>query len=125
MTPFFANPFIFVFSIVVLVAVVGYFGWGAADRLGLPTQEAGAVVKGRHYNPPGVTYRTIIAGGRTWTQADSTNDSYILQLEVNGEATVAVVSKVLHDAVKAGDTVRVRTHRTRLSKRLEVIDAQR
>jgi hypothetical protein len=129
MTPFSANPGIFIFSVVLLVVVGGYFGWGAIDRLGLAMEQGTATVTGKHYNPPGVTYRTTIAGGRAWTQADSTNESYIVLLDIQRgssvEASVAVVSKAMHMSIKQGDSVRIQMHRTRLSGKLEVIGVER
>jgi hypothetical protein len=125
MTAFSANPGIYIFSIVLLVAMVGYFGWGALDRLGITEQQASATVTGKHYNPPGTTYRTVISGGRAWTQSDATNESYILLLNVGGEATVAVVSKAVHSEVNEGERVRVRLQRTRFSGRLEITGVER
>lgn len=120
MTPFAANPFVFILSAVLLLAVVAYFGWGAFDHLFLPQVQARAVVTGKHYNPPGATYRTVIAGGRAWTLQDTTSDTYVLLLTVEAQPTVAIVDKALHDAVAVGDPVQVELHRTRFSGRLEV-----
>lgn len=125
MNAFSANPVNFVIGIVLLVAVVAYFGWGAIDRVGLATAEVPATVTGRHHNPPGQTYRTTIAGGRAWTLTDPTNESWIVQLSVAGEPNVAVVPKSVHDAVRTGDTVRVQLRRTRLTQRVEIIDVRR
>ncbi|MEJ8845043.1 hypothetical protein [Variovorax rhizosphaerae] len=126
MTPFTANPFIFIFSVVLLVAVLGYYAWGAVDHLGLTQQQASATVVDKHYNPPGETYRTTIAAGRAWTQADPTPDTHVLALDVAGqEPTVAIVGKDLYDALQPGDKVNVRMHRTRLTRRLEVTDVTR
>lgn len=125
MTPFTANPFIFIISGLLIVAALGYFGWGMLDRIGLPDEKASGVITGKHYNPPGTTYRTTIAGGRAWTLADPTSETYLVLLNVGQEATVAIVSKELHDGLQPGDAVQVRMHRTRLSKRLEVIDVKR
>lgn len=125
MTPFAANPFVFIFSGLLLVAVLAYFGWGVLDRLGLAEETASAVVTGKHYNPPGVTYRTTIAGGRAWTLADSTSETYVVLLNIGQEPTVAIVSKEMHDALRPGDAVQVRLHRTRLSRRLEVTEVVR
>lgn len=121
MTPFSANPFAFIFSALLIVAALVYFGWGMLDRLGLAEEKASAVITGKHYNPPGVTYRTTIAGGRAWTLTDSTSETYLVLLNVGQEPTVAIVSKEMHDIAQPGDTVRVVFHRTRLSRRLEVI----
>jgi hypothetical protein len=125
MTPFAANPFVFVFSGVLVMGMVIYFGWGALDRLALAEESASATVTGKHFNPPGVTYRTTIAGGRAWTLADTTSETYVLLLTVDTQANVGLVSKELYDGVQAGDKVRVRLHRTRFTKRTEVTAVSR
>jgi len=126
MTPFAANPFIFIFSAVLLVFVLGYYAWGALDHLGLAEQQASATVVDKHYNAPGETYRTTIAGGRAWTQVDPTPDTHVLALDVAGqERTVAIVGKDMYESLEPGDRVTVRMHRTRLTRRLEVIEVTR
>lgn len=125
MTPFAANPFIFVFSALLLVAVLAWFGWGMLDRMGLAEEQAGAVVTGKHYNAPGQTFRTVIAGGRAWTLTDTTSDTHVILLDVAKEPTVAIVSNDVYDALQPGDSVQVRMRRTRVSRRLEVIDVVR
>ena len=125
MTPFAANPFVFIFSGVLLVAVLGYFGWGALDRLGLSEEQAAAVVVRKQLNPPGVTYRTTIAGGRAWTLTDPTAETYVLELKIGDEPTVAVVSQELYNTLRPGDPVQLRLQRTRLSGRLEVTAVSR
>lgn len=121
LTPFAANPFVFIVSAMLLVAALAYFGWGALDRLGLAEQSARGTVTGKHYNPPGRTWHTTIAGGRAWSLPDTTSETYVLLLTVEQTPTVAIVDKALYDAVQAGDVVNVRLRRTRLSDRLEVI----
>jgi len=127
MTPFAANPFVFIFSALILLAVLVYFGWGALDRAGLAEEEAGAVVTGKRYYPPGTTSRTNIVAGRAWTQTDATSDAYVLELKVGQEPTATAVSRESYDSLQAGDSVRVRVrvHRTRLTRRLEVADVLR
>ncbi|MEO7242697.1 MAG: hypothetical protein ABIW85_07260 [Variovorax sp.] len=125
MTPFAANPFIFIFSALALAAVLMYFGRGALDRLGLSDEPASAVITGKHYYPPGVTYHTTIAAGRAWTMADSTSEHYVLELNVGQEPIGTVVSKEIHDALKVGDRVQVTVHRTRFTRRLEVTQVER
>lgn len=125
MTPFAANPFAFIFSALVLLAVLVYFGWGALDRAGLAEEEISAIVTGKRYYPPGTTSRTNIVAGRAWTQTDATSDAYVLELKVGQEPTAAIVSRESYDALHPGDSVRVRMHRTRLTRRLEVVDVLR
>ena len=125
MTPFTANPFVFIFSGVLLVAVLVYFGWGALDHLGLADEQSSAVVTAKNYYPPGVTYRTNIVAGRAWTMADPTSDAYVLTLNLGQKPTGAVVSKDLYDVLQPGDRVKVQMRRTRFSQRLEVTQVVR
>ena len=125
MTAFSANPFVFIFSAVLLLAVLLYFGWGSLDRFALTEDRASAVVTGKRYNPPGTTYRTHIAGGRAWTMVDATPDAYVLSLDIGAEKSAAVVSKEMHDALKVGDSVALRVQRTRFTRQLLVIEVSR
>lgn len=125
MTSISANPFVFIFSAVLLVFVIVYFGWGALDHLALPVQQGSAIVTAKAYKPPGVSYRTVIAGDRAWTLADPTDEAYVLGLTVAQESTGAIVSKEMHNAVQPGDTVHVQMRRRRLSRQLEVVEVTR
>lgn len=129
MTPFSANPVVYIFSAVAIGAMVLYFGWGAIDRMGLREEEGSAVVTGKQYNPPGTTYRTTIAAGRAWTMTDATSDSYVLTLNLEQAAgpvpTVALVSQALFEAVQTGDKLHVSFRHTRLTKQLQVIAVSR
>lgn len=124
MTPFAANPFIFIFAVVLLIGVALYFSYGMLDR-SVSLREAQAVVTGKQYYPPGVTYNTNIVAGRAWTQATATSDIYALALTIAGEPTAAAVPKQQYDAIQSGDTVTVRMRRTRFSDRLEVTEVLR
>src|SRR5580692_264975 len=66
MTPYSANPFGFIFSVVAVIAVVLYFAYGAIDRTGLEVRATEAIVTGKQFTPSGKSYYTTIAGGRAW-----------------------------------------------------------
>jgi hypothetical protein len=125
MTPFSANPFVYVFSVVAIVAVVAYFAYGAIDRLGLGVRSADAVVTGKQYNPPGRSYYTNVVAGRVWTQSQETSETYVVTLRVDGEDTVGFVSKQLFESLNAGDPVNVKVRRTRITRRLEAAEVSR
>jgi hypothetical protein len=125
MTPFSANPFIYVFSVVAIVAVVAYFAYGALDRLGLAVRSADAVVTGKQYNPPGRSYFTNVVAGRAWSQSQETSETYVVTLRVAGEDTVGLVSKQMFDSLSAGDRVNVKVRRTRITRRLEAVEVSR
>ncbi len=125
MTAFSANPSIYIFMAFVLLAVVGYYAYAAYDRTGLDITDAVATVTGKQYNPPGTTYVTNIAGGRAWTQSNKTAETHVVTLLVGTEPTAGLVTKQLYDELNAGDKVKVKLRRTRVSKRLEAVEVTR
>ena len=122
MTPFSANPFIYVFSGIAIAAAVLYFLYASIDRMGLETRSAVATVTGKQYTEGGNTYRTTIAAGRTWVQSEDTPELYALTLKVDREPTVGLVSKQMFESLSTNDEVQVKVRRTRISGRLEVIE---
>jgi len=125
MTPFSANPFVYVFSVVAIVAVVAYFAYGAIDRLGLGVRTANVVVTGKQHNPPGRSYYTNVVAGRLWTQSQETSETYVVTFRVDGEDTAGLVSKELFDSLSSGDRVNVKVRRTRITRRLEAVEVTR
>ena len=125
MAPFSANPFVYIFSAIVIGAVLLYYGFGALDRMGLEVRTSVATVTGKQYTAGGKTYITNIAGGRAWTQAQETPETYAVALNVGGEPTVGLVSKQMFESLNAGDKVTAKVCRTRITKRLEVIEVSR
>jgi hypothetical protein len=102
---FSANPVGFIIMVLLLVGVGGYYAWGAIDTAGLAVEERSAVVTGKQVNPATQTYRTNIVAGRAWTQSHTQGDTRVVTLKV-------------------GDEVRVRVHRTRITRRLEVLEVK-
>jgi len=125
MTPFSANPFVYIFSVVVIGAVLLYFLYGAIDRTGLDVRSAVATVTGKQFNESGKSYYTTIAGGRSWVQSQETPETYVVTLTVVGEPTAALVSKQQFESLSANDTVQVKIRRTRITGRLEVVEVTR
>lgn len=122
MTPYSANPFASIFSALILFVFVLYAAYFAINSVGLATEMVDATITGKHYNPGGTSFRTNIAGGRAWTQSYDTPDSYVVSLDVGGEATVGLVSKEIYETLKTYDRVKAVIRRTRITKRLEVIE---
>jgi hypothetical protein len=122
MSAFSANPVAYIIPAVLVVGFGLYYLYGAIDRLGLPLQQADAVVTGKTFTPGGTTYNTNVVAGRAWTQANELPDNYAVSLLVDKEPTVALVTKQKYDALSANDRVRVKLRRTRLSGRLEVVE---
>lgn len=120
-----SNPFVYAFPAVALVAAVLYFGYGAIDRAGLASEQTEAQVTGKQFAPGSTTYTTEVIGGRTMTKANKNPEAYIVTLRVGDEETGSAVSKQLYDSLQAGERVRVKVRRTRLSKRLLVTNVTR
>jgi hypothetical protein len=124
MSFFSANPVGFITMVLLLVGVGGYYAWGAIDTAGLSTEERSAVVTGKQLNPATHTYRTTIAGGRAWTQSHTQGDTRVVTLKVGDEESVGYVDATQYQQLKAGDTVKVRVQRTRITRRLEVLEVK-
>ncbi len=125
MKVFSANPYLFVFIIIVIVVMVVYIGFLVIDRLGLEVSPSSAVVTGKQYTVGGTTYNTNVAGGRTWVQSTQTPETYAITVNVGGENTVGLVSKAMFDTINANDTVQIKYQRTRITKRLFVIEVSK
>lgn len=125
MTPQSANPFVYIFSLVAIAAVLIYYGYGALDHAGLRERNAVATVTGKQFAESGRSYYTTVAGGRTWVQSQVTPETHVVLLSVGNEQTAGVVSKELYESLQAGESVQVRLRRTRMTRRLEVVDVTR
>ena len=125
MTPFTANPAMWILSAVLVAAAVAYFAYGWLDRVGLDVRTVEARVTSKQYTEGRSTYRTTVVNGRAWTQVDDTGDVYGIVLDVAGEPTVGLVTKELYDSLADGDRVSARVRRTRFSHRLEVVHLDR
>lgn len=121
LSPFAANPFVYIFSFAAIAAMVGYFAYGAIDRLGLHTKSMEAVVLKKQYNPPGKASHTTVTGGRTWVQSTETSETYVAVLQIGDDQTSGLVSRELYESLNPGDAVRADVRRTRISGRLEAI----
>lgn len=119
------NPYVYIFPAVALVAVALYYAFGAADRLGLPSHDAAARVTTKNLAAGSTTYHTNIVAGRAWTQSVKNPDAYIVGLDIEGLATVGVVTKQMYDTLNSGDRVRVKYSRTRFSNQVLVTDVSR
>jgi hypothetical protein len=121
---FSANPIGFIIMVLLLVGVGGYYAWGAIDTAGLPVEKRKAVVTGKQMNPATQTYRTNIVAGRAWTQSHTQGETRVVTLKVGDEDSVGYVDAWQYQQLKPGDTVQVRVHRTRITRRLEVLEVK-
>lgn len=119
------NPLAYILPAVALGVVVLWYAYGAADRLALPSTEADARVTNKNFTPGSTTYNTNIVAGRAWTQSVKNPDAYVVSLDIDGIATVGVVTQQMYQALNPGDRVRVKYSRTRFSNQLLVTDVSR
>lgn len=124
MSVYSANPIGFIFMALLLLGVGGWYAWGAIDTAGLVVEERQAVVTGKQVNPAHQTYRTNIVAGRAYTQSHTQGETRVVTLKVGDEDSVGYVDAWQYQQLKAGDTVQVLVHRTRLSRRLEVLEVK-
>jgi hypothetical protein len=125
MTPYSANPFIYIFSVVVISAVFLYYLYGVIDGTGLDVSPAVGTVVRKQFTPSGRSYYTTIAGDQTWIQSRVTPETYAVVLTVGNELTAGVVTKELYEVIQPNDRVQVRIRRTRITKRLEAVEVTR
>ncbi len=121
---FSANPIGFVIMVLLLVSVGGWYAWGAIDTAGLPSEQRSAVIIAKQLNPAHQTYRTNIVAGRAYTQSHTQGDTRVVTVKVGDEESVGYVDAWQFQQLKPGDTVQVRVHRTRLTRRLEVLEVR-
>lgn len=122
MTPFSANPFVYIFSVVALGAVALYFLYGAVDRVGLEVHPAVATVLDKQFTKSGRSYYQTAAGGRSWVQSQETPETYAVVLKVGNERTAGLVSKQQFERLQPSDSVPVKIRRTRITRRLEAVE---
>ena len=125
MTPFSANPFVFISSAVVIGAALVYMTFAAVDRVGLEVRSGVAVVTGKQYIGKGKAYYPNIVARRMWVQSQETAETYAVTLKVGDEPTVGLVSKELFESLNTNDTVNIKARRTRITGRLEVVEVTR
>src|ERR1017187_5091490 len=108
MTPYSANPFAYLFSVVAIGAVLLYFVYGAVDRLGLEVHSTTATVTAKQFTPSGKSYYTTMAGGREWVQSQQTPETYAVVVAVGDEVTAGAVSRQVYDTLQPNDSVQLK-----------------
>jgi hypothetical protein len=125
MTPYKANPFIYVFSVAAIAGVLLYYVYGAVDRAGLEVSSATATVAEKQFTESGKSYYTTVAGGQAFVQSQETPETYAVVLSFGDERTAGVVPQQLYASLKVDDSVQVKYRRTRISNKLEVLEITR
>lgn len=124
MNVFSANPVGFIVMGLLLLGVGLYYAWGAIDHLGLGSALLPATVTGKQINPPHDTYRTNIVAGRAYTQSDTLPETRVVTLKIGDEAGVGFVTAAQYAQLQPGDSVDVLVQRTRLTRRLQVLEVR-
>src|SRR5580704_14309843 len=105
----------------VLIGVLAYYGFYAANTLGLERRRAEAVVLAKDYKPASKGYSTELIGGKTTVVPKVTAESFWLRLHVDGNETVFPVRKDFYDSVNGGERVLVTYQKRRLTGTLQVV----
>jgi len=117
--------FMYLFGMVVLVAVGAWYAFLGLDRSALPVRDARAAVIGKEHRPPGTTYTRTVINNRTVTLPQTTAEVWVLVLSVDGRDAYGFAERSLYDAVNAGDSVSVAYQRRRITGALQVLDITR
>jgi hypothetical protein len=105
---------------VILVIVLGYFGFQAVDATGLSDQRGAAVVTGKEHRDAAKGYRTENVGGQTRVIPQTTPEMYILKLRIGDQETTHAVARDLYNTVGNGEQLTVTYQRRRISGGLQV-----
>ncbi len=125
MTPYQANPVMYILGILILGGFLLFAGFYAIDRVGLEVTKTKATVTGKQFTAGGKTYTTNIVNGRPLVQSRVVPDAYAVSLDVGGERALGVVSQSQYEALREHQRVQVAVQRTRLTGTLEVIELSR
>jgi hypothetical protein len=110
---------------VILVVVLGYFGFQAADGTGLTDKRGVAIVIGKDHRDAAKTYRTENVGGQTRVIPQYTPEMHILKLRIGDLETSHAVPRELFQSVGNGEQLAVTYQQRRISGGLQVTAVQR
>ena len=119
-----ANPIMFVLGGVILVSVIGWMLFQAADGLALEPEPAPARVVSKGYRAAGRSYVTQVINNRPVVVPHVTPEAWLLGLELAGEQVDAATSQDVYDRVTPGDQVLVSYVRRRLTGTLVVVEVR-
>lgn len=104
----------------ILIAVLGYYGFQSADALGLAQRTGTAIVTGKEHAPPKKIYRTDYVAGRPRVIPQIAPEMYIMKLRMPEGETSAAVDRAVFDAANPGDQVAITYRQTRLTGKLQI-----
>lgn len=92
----------------------------AIDGLGLPEQQATAIIAGKEHYEAKQTYKTELIGGRTRVIPHMNPEKYLLKLTLGDQLTEGAVEKNLYEATQLNERVQVTYRQRRLTGNVEV-----
>jgi hypothetical protein len=110
---------------ILLTGAAIWMGGTALDGMGLEENTGSAVVTGKSHRDAGTTYTREIINNRSYTVAQATPEVYALLLELEGRQVAGAVNQALWDTTTAGDSVRVKYRRRRLTGGIDVLGVTR
>jgi hypothetical protein len=110
-----------VMGTILLAGAAIWMGAMALDGMGLEENTGSAVVTGKSHRDAGSTYTREIINNRSYTVARGTPEVYALLLELEGTLASGAVNQGMWDTTAAGDSVRVKFRRRRLTHGIEIL----
>ena len=109
------NKFIFIFSGLMILAVLVYYAFMMADRYFLTEVPATATVVGKEYHPISEQYRQQNIGGRKQTVKIMVPEAWLLSLDVDGKRSQAQVPREVYEATPEGAKMDIRYKKFRIT----------
>jgi hypothetical protein len=109
---------------VILVAFAGYFGFTAADTMGLEPRRETVTVTSKEHVPAGTTYRTELIAGKTRTVPHAKPEQHILTFRVSGKEAEYPVERDLYESVSNGDQVEITYQQRRITGGVQVLSVK-
>ena len=109
---------------VILVVIVGYYLFLAADTQGLEERHGNAVVLEKIHRAARSSYTTQVINNRPRAVPQELPETFLLQLEVEGQKAEAPVSAAQFDALAAGQQIGVTYQLRRLTGILQISEVE-
>ena len=109
------NRFIFVFSGLMIAAVVLWYACILADRKFLAERTGTAVVTAKEYRPFSEKFQVQSVGGRTQTVKLTVPEAWLVTLDLDGRTSQAEVSREEYGRIREGDRMDVAYKRYRIT----------
>ncbi len=114
------NKFIFIFAGIMLAAGALWFGYRLLDGKFLSEKDGSGPVVGKEHVPASEQYRMQNVGGVNRTVKIAVPEAWLLEVDLGGTRAKAGVDAQEFRDIQAGDRVKVRYVKRRLSGNLQV-----